>query len=64
MIDVGHKIANLWGVQAYGPHEIDRGDYYVPAVGRAMSELGVEQRVSFEEGVRRWKEYLTTSLIS
>ena len=64
MIDVGHEIANLWGVQAYGPHEIDRGDYYVPAVGRAMSELGVEQRVSFEEGVRRWKEYLTTSLIS
>jgi hypothetical protein len=37
----------------------DSNNVYVPA--SVPEELDVEQTISFEEGVHRWKDYLTTS---
>jgi len=62
LIVAANKIGLKYGVMAQHTGSIQVvNDVYLPVLHQQDVELGLEQTVSFEEGIDRWKEYLTIS---
>jgi nucleoside-diphosphate-sugar epimerase len=65
MINTAIGLGKQFGVSAQHTGSIQVvNDRYLPVVHQQDFELGLEQTVSFDEGVSRWKEYLITSSTS